>query len=135
MEETTTVSTDNDWLSFDDDMAFLQHIISNKPAEKLVEIPEWKTRVLCKALNAESRIEVQMAAYDAKARTTDFRKAFHLVVQGGCYNPATGTQIFSAKHKDILMRQMDGGPIENLALVILRLSRMLPDDAENAKKN
>ncbi len=132
MEETTTTT---DWLSFDDDAAFLQHIISQKPVEKIVPIPEWKTEVLCKELNADSRIEVQMTAYDPKTRTTDFRKAFHLVVMGGCHNPVTGTQTFSAKHKDILMRQMGGGPIEALALVILRLSRMLPDDAENAKKN
>jgi hypothetical protein len=57
-----------------------------------------------------------------------------LVVMNGCYNPTTDKQTFSAKHKDLLMRTMDGGPIELLALTILRLSKMLPEDTENAKK-
>lgn len=126
---------DEEWLTFEDDAAFLQHIVSQKPAEKIVPIPEWKTEVLCKTLNAESRIEVQVLAYDAETKMTDYRKAFHLVVIGGCYNPTTGKQTFAEKHKNLLMRQMDGGPIELLALTILRLSKMLPDDTKNAKKN
>ncbi len=135
MEETTTAITNEEWLSFDDDAAFLQHIVNQKPAEEIVPIPEWKTEVLCKALNAESRTSVAEVAYDPETKLTNYRKAFHLVVMGGCHNPMTGKQTFSAKHKDLLMRQMDGGPIELLALKILRLSKMLSNDIENAKKN
>lgn len=122
------------WETFGDD-ELLAHILSKKPAEKLVEVPEWNVKILCRALNAESRIEIQMQAYDATTKITDFRTVFHAVVIHGCYNPATGHQVFRASHKDVLMRQQDGSAVERLALTILRLSRMLPDDTENAKKN
>jgi hypothetical protein len=134
-QETPSHNGHHDWQTFDDDQAFLQHILSKKPPEKLVEVPEWNAKILCRALNAEVRLDVQMTAYDEKSKRTDFRKAFHLIVLNGVYNPTTGNRIFSEAHKNALMREQDGGAVEMLALTILRLSRMLPDDSEIAKKN
>ena len=121
--------------TFDDDSAFLRHILSKKPPEKLVDVEEWDVQILCRALPAETRIECSMQAYDEQTKRTDYRKCFHLVVAAGCYNPTTGHRFFTASHKDALMRQLDGVIIERLALTILRLSRMLADDTEQAKKN
>jgi hypothetical protein len=121
------------WQAFDDDSAFLQHILSKKPAERLVDVPEWNVQILCRALSAESRLDIQMQAYDEIKKRTDFRAAFHSLVIAGCFNPATGNRVFSEAHRDALMQQQDGGAIERLAMTILRLSRMLPD--ENTKKN
>lgn len=139
---------DDTWQSFDSDDAFLEHILSKKPAEKLVEVPEWNVRVLCIALNAEHRIEIETQAYDAKTKTTNYVKVSHLVLMYGCYNPTTRNPVFYSVNdndlvrkqkenqmKTTLMREQDGGAIERLALTILRLSRMIVSDAENAKKN
>jgi len=145
MQQTTELDTTQEaapqnghsdtWQTFDDDSAFLSHILSKKCAEKLIEVPEWSAKVMCRALNAEGRIEVQIQAYDEMTKRTDFRKAFYLVLIHGCYNPTTGNRIFNESHRDILMRQQDGSAVELLAMTILRLSRMLPDDTERAKKN
>lgn len=133
-EKEEATPTGEEWLSFDDDNAFLQHILSQKPAEKLVEVPEWSAKVLCRALNAEHRIEIETAAYDKETKLTNFSKVSHLVVLYGCCNPVTGNRIFNEKHKRALETQ-DGGAIERLAITILRLSRMLASDSERAKKN
>ena len=126
---------DATWEVFDDDQAFLKHILSKKPAEEVVEVPEWGVKVLCRALNAEVRIEIQMAAYDDKTKRTDYRRVFHTIVMAGCHNPTTGNKIFTASHRETLMRQQDGYAIERLAFAVLRLSHMLLNETERAKKN
>lgn len=139
---------DATWRSFDDDNALLAHILSKKPAEQIVDVPEWNVRVKCRALNAEHRIDVETRAYDAKTRTTNYVGVSHLVVMYGCYNPTTGNPVFYSLNDDektrkqkenqmrtVLMRDQDGGAIERLTLTILRLSRMVASDIENAKKN
>jgi hypothetical protein len=132
-EITTQESVAETWQTFDDDTAFLQHILSKKPAEKLVDVPEWNVQILCRALSAESRLDIQMQAYDETTKRTDFRAAFHNIIIAGCFNPATGNRVFGEAHRDALMKQQDGGAIERLAMTILRLSRMIPDDS--TKKN
>lgn len=125
---------DETWKSFDDDGAFLQHILAQKPAEELVKIPEWHVEVLCRALHADDRIALQMQAYDEKTKRTDFRRIFYQIVQAGCFNPTTGKRAFTKEHKETLMKH--GAAIERLAMTILRLSGMLAGgEAQNAKKN
>lgn len=125
---------DDTWQSFDDDNAFLQHILSQKPAEMLVEVPEWHAKVLCRALYADERIDIETQAYDKATKTTNFIKVSYLIVLYGCCNPSTGNRIFREEHKQALTTQ-DGGAIERLAITILRLSRMIASDGDNAKKN
>lgn len=125
---------DATWQSFDDDNGLLQHILSKKPAEELVEVPEWGAKVLCRSLYANERIEVDTLAYNKETKTTNYSKVSHLVVLYGCRNPITGNRIFREEHKQALETQ-DGGAIARLAITILRLSRMLNTDAGNAKKN
>jgi len=125
---------DETWKSFESDDAFLQHIISKEPAEELVEVPEWGVKVLCKALYAEARIEVDALAYDAKTKRTNYAPYTHLVVMRGCYNPTTGKRVFDKTHEEILKDPRNGGAVVRLAFVILRLSGMLSNDVEQAKK-
>lgn len=123
------------WQTFDDDQAFLQHILSKKPAEELVEVPEWEVKVLCRALSAKDRVEVQIAAFDEQSKRIDYRKCFHLIAMAGCYNPTTGHKVFTESHKDVLLREQDGAAIERLAMVLLRLSHMLLGESAGARKN
>jgi hypothetical protein len=124
---------DATWQTFDNDQAFLQHILSIKPAEELVEVPEWNAKVLCRALYASERIEINALAYNKETKTTNYGKFSHLVVLYGCCNPVTRNRIFKEEHKQALETQ--GGAIQRLAITILHLSRMLAIDADNAKKN
>jgi hypothetical protein len=125
---------DEKWQSFDTDDALLQHIISKKPAEELVEVPEWNVKILCRALNAKDRFEIQALSSNEKTQRYDYLPHLHLAVIAGCYNPVTGNKVFNDNHKDAL-RQANGEIIARLALTILRLSHMLSNDVEDAKKN
>lgn len=124
-----------EWKTFNDDQALLQYILTKKPAEELIEIPEWGIKILCKAMNAETRIKIQIAAYDEKTKRTDYRNVFAMIVMAGCFNPATNHKIFTESHKDVLMKQQDGAVVEKLSLAILRLSGMLSSDSERTRKN
>lgn len=128
--------TDEEWLEFPDDMAFIAHITSQKPVEELVEVSEWKLKILCRGLTAKDRIAVQMAAYDEKAKTTDYRRAVFEVLLYGCYNPKSGHKAFRDSHRAMLMERPEHGrAVERLFVTILRLSGMLPGTAEQARKN
>lgn len=121
---------------FESDEAFLQHIISKEPAEDIVEVPEWGVKVLCKALYADARIEVQSLAHDSATSRMNYAPHVHLIVLYGAYNPATGNRTFSDAHKEMLQDPRHAGAVVRLASVILRISGMLlGNDVENAKKN
>lgn len=144
MAETTELDTkqeetpspnghDETWKTFDSDDALLQHILSSAPSDELVDIPEWGVQLLCKGLDVQGRLAVEAKAWDKKEKTTDYRRAFDVAVIHGCYNPQTRKPFFKEEHSAFLLA--NGGPTARLAMVILRLSRILPGDAENAKKN
>jgi hypothetical protein len=133
-QEAAPSSNGHNWLSFDDNNALLQHILSKKAAEELVEVAEWNVKILCRTLNAKDRFEIQELSENKTTQRFDYRPHLHLVVIAGCYNPTTGNKVFSESHKDVL-QQADGAVIARLALTILRLSHMLGDAAEDAKKN
>jgi hypothetical protein len=142
MTETTELDTKKEDVSlngarksFDDDQALLKYISSKKPAEELVDIPEWDVELLCKALNSDMRIKVQIAAQDAKTETVDYRRVFVMIVIAGCYNPSTKKHVFTESSRAMLAQEQDGAAVEHLALVILRLSCMLKKESEQIKKN
>ena len=125
----------NDYLEFDDDQAFLTHIVSQRPPEEVVVIPEWNIKILCKALNAKSRLEAQIAAYDEQSKKTDYRRAIYEVIMAGCFNPKTGHKAFRESHRAVIMQDQDGRAAEKLFMTIMRLSGMFASDAEKTKKN
>lgn len=127
---------EEEWLEFDDDMAFVRHISEQKPAEEIVPISEWKMKVLCRALSAKDRIAVNIAAYDKDAGNTDYRRAIFEVLLYGCFNPKTGHKAFRESHRAMLTGKPEhGAAVERLFMVILRLSKLLPSTAEQARKN
>lgn len=121
----------------------LQHILSQKPAEKIVEIPEWgkvdengtfkPLELLCRALGVKERLEVEAKAYDEKDKSTDYRRAFYLTLMHGCVNPGTNEQFFMPEHEAAIMTH--GGPVAKLAVTVLQLSGILASQQEDAKKN
>lgn len=120
---------------FEDDDEFVNHIISNKPAELLVNVPMWNVQVLCRALGADARFNLQLASINIEKGTYDYRPHFYMIVMEGCLNPKTGHKAFSEKHRDAIMKQQDGLAVETLALVILQLSHLLNAGIEGTAKN
>jgi hypothetical protein len=130
----------NKWQTYDDDQALLNHIFSKKPAEKLISVPEWEIEVLCRALNSKDRITIQKASYNETTKFTNYRDAFVLIVMAGCYNPTTGHKIFTASHRAMLEENPDGAIVEELAMQILHLSKLLfptsgQSQTEQTRKN
>lgn len=125
---------DEKWQTFDD-AGLLQHIISMEPAEKLVEVPEWNVKILCKSLDGEGRIIVESRAYNPETKLTNYSKVAHLFVLYGAYNPKTGERVFSEEHEEMLKDPKHGGAVARMFIVILQLSGMLAGDVERAKKN
>jgi hypothetical protein len=126
-----------EWKEFDDDSALLRHISLKKPAEKLVPIPEWETKILCIALPPETRIKLQLAAYNEETKRTDFRSAplFVAVIMAGCYNPVTRKHFFPESYRATLIKEGDGSIVDRLAIAVLRLSGMISDPDDETKKN
>lgn len=120
-------------LTFAEDDVLLNHILSQKPAEKLVDIPEWGVKLLCRALDSDGRLAVEAKAYNKEDKTTDPRRALYLTIMHGCTNPETGKSFFRPEHEAAIMTH--GGPVETLAFTVLQLSGMLPAQADDAKKN
>ncbi|SRR6266700_310848 len=134
-ETASTNGHDDTWKMFDTDAALFQHITSKEPAEEVIEVPEWGVKILCKALDAESRIEVETLAFNKLTKAINYKKVLPEVVIYGCYNPQTGNRAFSDGHLSTLKDPRHGGAVVRLAFTILRLSGMLSADVENAKKN
>lgn len=125
-----------EWLEFDDELTLFNHLSTQKPVEELVEVPEWRMRVLCKALNATDRFAIHAIAYNAETRITDYKKAMFEVLLAGCYNPKTGHKAFRESHRNMLMKEpQHGAAVERLYMTIMRISKMFVSQQETARKN
>ena len=118
-----------------DDYSLYQAILNKKPPEQLVDLPEWGVQILCKALPAAHRVRIQLAALDQVTQIIDYSKHFYEVVCHGCYNPETGSPVFKPEQEKLFMESGDinGTPIESLALTVLRLSKLIKngEDTKN----
>lgn len=110
-----------------DDYSLYQAILNKKPPEQLVDIPEWGVQILCKALPAAHRIRLQIVSLDQTSQMYDYSKHFFQIVCYGCYNPETGKSIFKPEQESLFMESgdIDGTPLEVLALTVLRLSKLI----------
>jgi hypothetical protein len=118
-----------------DDYSLYQSILNKKPPEKLLDVPEWETQILCKALPAAYRVRLQLEALDQEKQIYDYSTHFYEIVCHGCYNPETGKLIFKPEQESLFMESgdIDGTPIEALALTVLRLSKLIKVKGEAAK--
>ncbi len=132
-EQPSTNGHDTTWQEFDSNTALLRHIFSAEIPEKIVELPRWNVKILCRSLDSPTLIRVQMACYDEEKKTTDYRKDLISVVIEGCYNPVNKNKVFTESHRANLKRY--GVEVNLLASTILSLSGVLPSEKENTRKN
>lgn len=125
-QEDVSLNGHNDkWKTFDDDRELRAHIFSKKPAEQLVEVPEWDVKVLCRSLPPADQSAIKKVATNKETNMIDYADHFSLVAMAGCYNPKTGGKFFRKEDLEWLEHTSDGAIINILALTILRLSKML----------
>jgi hypothetical protein len=118
-----------------DDYSLYQAILNKKPPEQVVDVPEWGVQILCKALPAARRVSLQLKCLNQETNKIDYFQHFYEVVCHGCRNPETGNLIFKPEQESLYMESgdIDGTPIERLALKVLRLSKLIDgDDTKNA---
>lgn len=118
-----------------DDYSLSQAIMNKKPPEKLLDIPEWGVQILCKALPGAYRVRLQLEALNRETQIIDYSEHFYRIACHGCYNPESGNLVFKAEQENLFMvsGDIDGTPIETLALTVLRLSKLIKgEETKNA---
>ena len=98
-----------------------------------ITIPEWKGK---KFIVREMTGEERGAMYDACMENGKYNHKLHpfAVTVFSLRNIETGERIFTAEDVPALAKK-NGGAIESISMVALRLSQLTELDAENAEKN
>lgn len=110
-----------------DDYSLSQAIMNSKPPEKVVDVPEWNTKILCKALPAAPKVRIQLKALDRAANTYNYSEHFFEIVCHGCFNPDTGNSAFKPEQEKLIMEsgKIDSSPVVPLAMTVLTLSNLI----------
>lgn len=107
-------------LSFDDDQAFIGHIMSQEIPKELVEVPEWNVTILCQPPDAAAYYILQQKAFDEESQRYNYNKVFYELLMEGCCNPATGGKVFHESQRTMVMRYPV--VVQRLAAAVLKLS-------------
>lgn len=126
-----------EWLDPEDEIAMRQLIFQAQDrAEELVEIPAWRLRVLIRAMSGTQRALYEANPRDPETgRFRNLKQVYFNVVQMCAVHPRTKKEVFKFGDQDTFMNEHDGAIIDMLAALALRLSKMLPAQTENVRKN
>lgn len=100
---------------------------------EIIEIPEWGVKLEIKSLTGKKRAQLMTAAMDSKGQM-DFEKLYPDLVIASTYDPKTHVSVFEKTDRDML-NEKNGGALEKISKVALRLSGLEPDSVDNAEKN
>lgn len=99
---------------------------------EIVKIEEWDVEVEVKSLTGKMRAKIIGSAMDDKGKM-DFEKLYPDLVIYSAYDPATHEPIFQPTDRNIL-NEKNGGALEKIAQVTLRLSGLDKESVQLAKK-
>src|SRR5579864_7072546 len=136
-QEATSPNGSIEWLEPEDESAMRQLIFQaeDRP-EELVEVPEWRLRVLVRGMTGTQRVIYETMPRDESTNRVNLRTAYAEAVIMCCYFPKNKEkQVFKLVDRDELMNRKSGDVIGRLATKALELSGMLPRQAEAAAKN
>jgi hypothetical protein len=102
--------------------------------EMLVEVPQWKTKILLKAATGTKRAEL-IALVDRPQNADYYKDLYFELVLAGCVHPTTKRPIFKPADRDTLMSQKNGAVLQLLAEMIQQLSHIDGTVSNLAKKN
>lgn len=106
---------------------------SNDIKSEIVYVDVWDTKVKVMSLTSKKRSQIISDAMTDKGKM-DFEKIYPDLVIASTYDPETGALIFEASDRDLL-NQKNGGALEKIAQVAMRLSGLSASEEEKAKKN
>ena len=128
---------DTEWLEAQDAEQLRQFILqSGDRPEELVEVPEWRVKVLVRAMSASQRVLYEALPRDQKTgRFKDPRHVYFEVIRMCCVHPRTHKPVLQVADKDTVMDEKNGAIIDLLVGKALRLSELLPSQRESIRKN
>jgi hypothetical protein len=100
-------------------------------SEKM-KVPEWGVTIEIRSMNGTQRAKLMRDAYDPNTEQVDWDYAS--LVIAAAYDPKTEEPIFSQEDHSAL-NEKHGGVLERIAMVVLRLSGLVGDALDEAKKN
>lgn len=129
-----------EWIETSDENALRSHIFQqdDRP-ELLVEVPEWRTRVLIKALSGKARSEFlafQVALQREHADTPHyFKRLWFEMILHACVHPITKKPIFKVADRDTFMDDKNGSVLQMLGETIQAFCNFDSSVSVRAKKN
>lgn len=106
---------------------------TNDIKSELITIEEWGVELEVMALTSKKRSKIISEAMDAKGRM-DYEKIYPDLVIASSYDPKTHEQVFEKSDRELL-NEKNGGVLEKIAQVVLRLSGLDNQNIEVAEKN
>jgi len=131
---------DTPWIETRDENELRLHIFQAQDRrELLVEVPEWQTKVLIKALSGTLRSEF-LAFRDSlqqhySGKPEYWSRLWFEIARLGCVHPKTKQPIFKVEDCATFNNEHDGAIIEMLGRTTQILSHLDASASERAKKN
>lgn len=107
---------------------------ANDIQSELVTVAEWDVQILVKGLTGQARATLLQESLDMKTGRMDLVKMYPDLLISTCFDPESNTRIFGNEDRDALNAK-NGGALEKLALVAMRLSGLEDNAVQNATKN
>jgi hypothetical protein len=110
-----------EWVELPDATSLRAHIFAQQDIqEELVAIPEWKTKILVRGLNAKTRAKILQDAM-RKDGTPDLERMYPNLVIATARHPVSKDHIFQQSDM-VALNEKAGGVLERLAMTAARLS-------------
>ena len=122
------------WINLPTATELRQHIF-NIPdiKEEIVEVEEWRVKILVRGMNGEQRGDVLTGAMNADG-TPNLKLMYPKMCIACCYHPVTKEKIWNAADVEEINKKA-GGVLERLAMTAARLSGIDQTQADAIRKN
>jgi hypothetical protein len=100
---------------------------------EILNIPEWEVDILVKSMTGKKRALVMGEAMDKKGKM-NFENMYADLAITSSYDPETLKLIFEPTDRNVL-NEKNGGVLERIAQVVIRISGLDVDAVETATKN
>ena len=102
--------------------------------EEVVDVPEWKTKILVRGMNGKGRATFLRRTSDPNTGQVSYENFYPELVIATAFDPDTREQVFEPADRDML-NSKSGIALNRVAEVAQRLSGLGGDDVEEAKKD
>ena len=128
---------DTEWLEAQDAEQLRQFILqADDRPEELVPVPLWHVKVLVRAMSGTQRALYEALPRDQKTnRFKDLKHVYFEIARMCCVHPRTHKPILQVADEGTMMDEKNGAIIDMLVGKALRLSNLMPSQAEQARKN